>query len=69
MNFYLNGILNFFYLILDFKYKSTHEKNLKYHIAEKKINYIDENGILKKPLNVNGLKLEKFIFDIFQFAK
>ncbi len=51
------------------KYSSNYEKDLKYHIAEKKINYIDDNGMLKKPMNVNGLKLEKFIFDAFQFAK
>jgi len=46
----------------------VHEKNLKYHIAEKKINYIDESGILKKPTSKNGIKLEKFIFDIFPFS-
>jgi UDP-N-acetylglucosamine/UDP-N-acetylgalactosamine diphosphorylase len=46
-----------------------HEKDLKYHIAEKKINYIDESGMLNKPTTKNGIKLEKFIFDIFEFSE
>jgi UDP-N-acetylglucosamine/UDP-N-acetylgalactosamine diphosphorylase len=48
---------------------NIHEPKLEYHIAEKKINHIDDNGVLKKPVTVNGVKLEKYIFDIFQFAK
>jgi len=46
-----------------------HEKKLKYHVAEKKINYVDESGMVKKPVTANGVKFEKFIFDVFQFAK
>lgn len=59
------------FLTLDFLEEVCrhHEKNLMHHIAEKKINYIDETGMLKKPAFKNGIKLEKFIFDIFPFSK
>jgi len=46
-----------------------HQKDLKYHIAEKKIPYVDEDGVVVKPSNKNGIKLEKFIFDIFPFSR
>jgi len=42
---------------------------MMYHIAEKKVNYIDQSGMLKKPTFKNAIKLEKFIFDIFPFSK
>lgn len=40
-------------------------KELKYHVAEKKINYIDSDGNLIKPTEPNCYKFEKFIFDSF----
>ena len=38
---------------------------LPYHIAEKKSDYLDENGNLIKPTEKNVYKFESFIFDAF----
>ena len=40
-------------------------KELKYHVAVKKIKYIDENGKLVNPTETNCYKFEKFVFDSF----
>jgi UDP-N-acetylglucosamine/UDP-N-acetylgalactosamine diphosphorylase len=36
---------------------------LPYHIAEKSIPFLDENGNLAKSENKNGIKFETFVFD------
>lgn len=41
-------------------------KELKYHVAVKKIKYIDENGKLVNPTEPNCYKFEKFVFDSFR---
>ncbi|CAF1091958.1 unnamed protein product [Adineta steineri] len=47
-----------------------HENELRYHIAKKKIPAIDNNGVhVSKPTQINGIKLEKFVFDVFPFSK
>jgi UDP-N-acetylglucosamine/UDP-N-acetylgalactosamine diphosphorylase len=45
------------------------ESKLKLHVAKKKIPYVDENGVRQKPAEPNGIKMEKFIFDVFEFAE
>lgn len=58
------------YFSADFLLKiCDYESKLKLHVAKKKIPYIDENGIRQKPTEPNGTKMEKFIFDVFEFAK
>ncbi|XP_015598685.1 UDP-N-acetylhexosamine pyrophosphorylase [Cephus cinctus] len=46
-----------------------HEGKLDLHVAKKKIPYVDENGIRVLPNVVNGIKIEKFVFDVFRFAR
>lgn len=58
------------YFSADFLLKiCDYESKLKLHVAKKKIPYVDENGIRQKPTEPNGIKMEKFIFDVFEFAK
>lgn len=42
---------------------------LPWHRADKKVPFVDEGGTLVKPTEINGVKLEQFVFDAIPLAK
>lgn len=44
-------------------------EDLKLHVAKKKIPFINDNGVKVKPTEANGIKIEKFVFDVFKYSK
>lgn len=51
------------------KIGSTFEPELKLHVAKKKVPFIDNSGKRIIPENLNCIKIEKFVFDVFEFSQ
>lgn len=70
LKFNAGNICNHFYTIGFLKKIADNYLNeLKVHVAKKKIPYTTKTGEKIKPCEPNGIKIEKFIFDVFQFTK
>ena len=58
------------YFSLDFLEEAIEKEDLlPVHLAKKKIPHVTEAGTLVNPEIPNGVKLEKFVFDAFQFVE
>ncbi|XP_060852722.1 UDP-N-acetylhexosamine pyrophosphorylase [Rhopalosiphum padi] len=69
LTFSAGNICNHFFttdFLNDVAYK--YNSKLKLHVAKKKIPYINDDGTVCKPEEPNGIKMEKFIFDVFEFC-
>lgn len=67
--FRAGNIANHFYTTSFLKSVESFENDLAFHIARKKIPFIDETGKTIKPSKPNGMKLEMFVFDVFPFTQ
>lgn len=70
LSFGAGNICNHFYTLPFLQRMEAIEKELEYHIARKKIKFIDLASHEKvSPSSPNGMKLEAFVFDVFPFTQ
>jgi len=48
---------------------NKYENCLRFHVAKKKIPFVNDRGIAVTPEKPNGIKIEKFVFDVFEFTQ
>ncbi|GMF46247.1 unnamed protein product [Phytophthora fragariaefolia] len=69
LSFGAANICNHFFR-LDFLQRCCNQNDAKYHVAKKKIPYVNDDGTATiKPTSNTGIKLETFIFDVFPLSK
>jgi len=64
-----NLCIHFFTLDFLRRVCNKHERQLVHHVAKKKIPHVGPDGSVVKPDKPNGIKMEKFVFDVFSFAE
>ncbi|KAG0325997.1 UDP-N-acetylglucosamine pyrophosphorylase [Dissophora globulifera] len=70
LSFGAGNIVNHFYTLDFLNRVESFEGELEYHIARKKIKTVDfTTGQVIAPKQVNGMKLEMFVFDVFPFTQ
>uniref|UniRef100_F1KWR9 UDP-N-acetylglucosamine diphosphorylase n=1 Tax=Ascaris suum TaxID=6253 RepID=F1KWR9_ASCSU len=62
------NIANHFFTIDFLDHVCKVENRLCFHRAIKKIPFVGDNGEMVKPEQPNGVKLEQFVFDVFQYS-
>ncbi|KAF9820041.1 hypothetical protein IEO21_01703 [Rhodonia placenta] len=67
--FRAGNIANHFYTTAFLNSTADFEDELAFHIARKKIPFVDATGAAAKPTTPNGMKLELFVFDVFPFTR
>jgi UDP-N-acetylglucosamine/UDP-N-acetylgalactosamine diphosphorylase len=54
----------------DFLDRCSHQADaLPFHVARKKVDYVDADGVLRQAEESNGIKYERFIFDLLPWAR
>lgn len=59
------------YFTVDFlqSIADKYEPQIELHVAKKKIPFVNDEGTRQVPSVPNGIKIEKFVFDVFRFAE
>ncbi|KAL4152470.1 hypothetical protein PRNP1_009399 [Phytophthora ramorum] len=69
LSFGAANICNHFFR-LDFLHRCCNQSDAEYHVAKKKIPYVNDEGTATiTPTTNTGIKLETFIFDVFPLSK
>merc|ERR1711962_1923525 len=63
-----NICIHFFSINFLERVVTTNKRLLQHHVAKKKIPFVDDDGNIVRPTAPNGIKMEKFVFDVFRFA-